>query len=153
MTGGTLDVGPALDELRAPQREDDEAAQYPQLESYSNALAKMCDDPGYPTLWPVGPAVERLAGEVVILSRGKVPTQGWNTDITSKRVLLVTVTAVTPLPLLAAAQHARSLGTAEVYSCAVRVQGVGCYEPPETLNAYIPLATEAVADPKAPQQL
>ena len=78
------------------------------------------------------------------------PRTGWNTDITAKRVLLVTVAAVTPLPLLAAAQHARSLGAAEVYSCGVRVQGLRPDEVPEILNAYIPLTTEqAVGDPEA----
>jgi hypothetical protein len=150
MTSGTLDVGPALDELRAAQREDDEAAQHPQLESYGNALAKICHDLGYPTVWPVGPAAERLAGAAMILSQGKVHARGWNTDMTAKRVLLVTVTAVTPLPLLTAAHHARSLGAAEVYSCGVRVQGFRPDEVPEILNAYIPLATkQAVGDPEA----
>jgi hypothetical protein len=150
MTSGTLDVGPALDEVRTAQREDDEAAQHPQLESYGNALAKMCHDLGYPTVWPVGPAAERLAGAAMILSRGKVHARGWNTEITAKRVLLVTVTAVTPLPLVAAAQHARSLGAAEVYSCGVRVHGLRPDEVPKILNAYIPLTTEqAVGGPKA----
>jgi hypothetical protein len=146
MMSGTLDVGPALDEVRAAQREDDEAAQHPQLEGYGTALARMCHDLEYPTVWPVGPAAERLAAAAVILSHGKVHARGWNTDMTAKRVLLVTVTAVTPLPLLAAAQHARSLGAAEVYSCGVHVQGFRRDEVPEILNGYIPLTIEQTVE-------
>lgn len=142
MTSGTLDVGPALEEIRAAQREDDEAAQHPQLKSYATALAKMCRDLGDPVVWPVGPPAERLAGAAVILSGGEVFARGWTTDITGKRVLLVTVTAVTPLPLLAAAERARRLGATEIYSCGVRVEGLRSDELPETLDAYIPLTGE-----------
>jgi hypothetical protein len=145
MTSGILDVGPALEEIRAAQREDDEAAQHPYLRRYAAALAAICRDLGNPLVWPVGSPAEQLAGAAVILSGGKVSVRGWTTDVTDKRVLLLTITAVTALPLLAAAEHARRLGAAQVYSCGVRVQGLRADELPEILDAFLPLVAQDLA--------
>jgi len=142
MTRGTLNVGPALDRVIVAQREDDAAVSYPRLQTYSHMLTEVCERLEGPMVWPVGSSAERLAGAAVVLSGGRVKTRGWNTDLTGQRVLLLTVTAVTPLGLLEAAEHARALGATEVYACGVRVEGLQANEVPEILEAFIPLSSD-----------
>jgi len=138
MATKALDFGPALREVLAAQDEDDEAVSYTKLQCYGAALARLCSELGDPIVWPVGPAAERVAGAATILSHGDVRVRGWTTDMTSARVLLLTVTAATALPLADAAGRARALGAAEVFGCGVRVHGVGASS--KFLDSYVELA-------------
>lgn len=134
------DLGPALCEVLAAQREDDEAVGYGQLERHAMALSELSSKLGDPIVWPVGPAAERIAGAATILGGGNLRVRGGTTDLTAQRVLILAVAAVTPLPLLQAAGRARALGAAEVLGCGVRIQGIHAGQESEFLDRYIQLA-------------
>ncbi len=136
-----LEPGPGLAEVLATQSFDEQAVGYPQLERYAHALAKLCRELSYPLVWPVGPAAERLAGAAVIVSRGRIRPRGWTVSLRGERVLLVTVSSITPLPLFAAADQATLLGVAEVLACGVCVQGLEHALWPRPV-AYFPLACD-----------
>lgn len=119
--------GPGLAEVLAAQRADEDIVAYPQLEKYATALADLCQVLNGPSLWPVGTAAERLAGAAAVVGRGRVHFWGQGDDHFHQQVLLVTVSAVTPLALLFAADQARRLGATEVMACGVNVNGIGLY--------------------------
>ena len=125
MASGALDeIGPVLDEVLQAQRADDEAVSYPRLEHLAKALVELCRQLDNPVVWPVGRAAERLAGSAIALAAGQLRVRGAATDLTDQLVLLVTVTAVTPIPLLEAAEQAHRLGATKVFGCGVRVEGL-----------------------------
>jgi hypothetical protein len=92
------------------------------------SLAALCEDMGSPLVWPVGEAAERLAGAAVLASEGDTRVRGWTDDVRGERVLLATVAAVSPLGLIAAAEHARAMGAAEVHACGIEVAGLDAPE-------------------------
>lgn len=135
----TMEIGPMLREVMTAQRTDEEATAYPRLETYCAALVALCEDLDAPIVWPVGPAAERLAGGAVLLSEGRVRLHGWSSRLDGERVLLLTVAAVTPIDLLAAARHAKAVGARDVRACGVAVQAIEGSEIGGVLDGYAPL--------------
>jgi hypothetical protein len=133
------EVGPVLAEVLHAQREDDEAVSHPRLERLAEALIELCRQLDNPVVWPVGRAAERLTGSAIALAVGQLRVRGADTDLTDQPVLLVTVTAVTPIPLLDAAEQAHRLGVGKIYGCGVRVEGLQP-GPFKTLDSYMQLA-------------
>lgn len=138
---GTASIGPLLRELLLAQREDEDAVSYSRLEGYSAALVALSRKMGDPVVWPVGDSAQRLLGAALLTSQGRVRAYSWNTDVSGEAVLLVTITAVTPLPLLMAAEHARELGASEVHACGVAVKSVESL-PNASINSYVTLDKE-----------
>jgi hypothetical protein len=129
--------------LLAAHRTAEQITAYPELHSYASRLAVLCKDMDSPLVWPVGEAAERLAGAAVLESEGGIRVRGWTDDITEERVMLVTVAAVTPLALVQAADHARSMGAVEVHACGVVVAGLdaealGIYDSYTQLTVFEP---------------
>lgn len=119
-----IDCGPVLSEVLAAQRRDEEVVSYPSLMVYGHAIVRLSQDLGNPLLWPVGAPAERLVGAAVLLGGGTVRTQGWNSDCKGERVLLVVVSALTPLPLFSATEQAQRRGASEVVACGVDVRAL-----------------------------
>jgi hypothetical protein len=117
-------TGPLLAALMQAQQADEEALAYPRLEALAVSLCDHCDELHSPLVWPVGAAAERLVGASVLTSEGSIRVRGWRDDLRGERVLLATVTAVTPLSLVEAAKHARAMGAIEVHVCGVSVSGL-----------------------------
>jgi hypothetical protein len=116
--------GPLLAALIDAQREDEAALSYPRITSLAFALAEHCDDLGQPVVLPVGEAADRLLGATVVISEGEVRPRGWTGDLAGERVLLLSVSAVSPSSLVEAAGHARAMGAIEVHACGVNVTGL-----------------------------
>lgn len=139
VTSGVLsEVGPVLAEVLHAQREDDEAVSHPHLERLAEALIELCRQLHNPVVWPVGWAAERLTGSAIALAAGQLRVRGADIDLTDQSVLLVTVTALTPIPLLEAAEQAHRLGVGKIYGCGVRVEGLQP-GPFKTLDGYTQL--------------
>jgi hypothetical protein len=121
----TPEIGPRLAAVLMAQRADEDAVCYPNIEIYARGLVDLCRDLGDPTIWPVGPAAERLAGATTIVSKGRTRIHSWNGDLAAQSVLLVAVAGVSPLQLITVAEHARARGAVKVYGCGIRVLGTG----------------------------
>jgi hypothetical protein len=132
-------IGPMLAEVLSAQRKDEVATHYPQIEAHCIAIAKACERLDAPLVWPVSPAAERLAGAAALFTHGDVRLRGWSDRIDGERVLLLAVAAVTPIALLAAAEHARAVGAAEVYACGVAIEGVDAEDVQRHIDGYIQL--------------
>jgi hypothetical protein len=117
-------AGLLLRELLEAQRLAERATAYPLLRDCAARLVGRCRDLGWPLVWPVDEAADRLTGAATLLGEGKLRARGWGGNHAGDRVLLVAVAAVTPLPLIQAADHARALGVAEVHACGINVAGV-----------------------------
>ncbi len=117
-------LGPLLRGVLSAQRRNEDATSFPLIGEYAQRVVAICRECKDPLLWPVGSAAERLVGAAVMVSEGSIRVRGWSTDIPNEVVLLVGTSATTPLELLAAAAHARSLGATSVHACAIDVAGV-----------------------------
>jgi hypothetical protein len=73
--------------------------------------------------WPVGGAAERVIGVVGVRSRGATEIAAWNTPVAGRKILLVSIAAVSALGLQTAAEQLRRRGAVEVHACAVDVPG------------------------------
>jgi hypothetical protein len=146
-------IGPLLARVLLGQQHDEESTSYPFLASLSVVLIRVAEELSYPLIWPVGAAAERLAGAASVLSKGALRLVGWTEALRGKPVLLLTVTSVSPLPLLMAAEKARLLGAGHVHACGVWVQGIDSSVAMEGLDSYqpiLPLGEDALgfADPQ-----
>lgn len=140
-----LQLGPGLKQILVAQGLADEVVRHPQLEGYADALVALSHELGHPTVWPVGSSAEQLAGAANLLSCGGVRVLASDCDLEGERVLVLTVTALTPLPLLVAAGRAKLLGAVEIYGCGVQVAGLD-QAAGDILLGYFPLlATPAAA--------
>jgi len=119
-------VGPGLSQLLSAQRREDALIASPQLELYAQALVDTCRRiGGQPVVWPTSRASERLAGAASLLGGRAFRVRGSCGDVSGERVVVVAVTALTPLPLLTAAHHASALGAREVFAAGVEIDGLG----------------------------
>jgi phosphoribosylpyrophosphate synthetase len=110
--------GPLLAELLEAQRCEERAVAYPAF-----ALIERCEELGDPIVWPVGAAAERIAGAASVMAAGALNVATWNMSLAQHRVLLIAVVGTTPITMVAAAEHVKQLGAAEVHACAVDVVG------------------------------
>jgi hypothetical protein len=127
--------GPLLVELLEAQRCEERAVAYPALEHLAAALIEHCRELGDPIVWPVGAAAERIAGAATVMASGSLHVGTWNMSLAERRVLLLAVAGTTPMTMVAAAEHVRRLGAAEVHACAVNVAGAASAEGWETYAA------------------
>lgn len=114
-------AGQGLLRVLGAQRVGSELVRFPDLERLACALVTLSRDLGDPIVWPTGSDAEQLAGAATLLSRGEVRVLSSSDDLIGERVLVMTVAALTALPLLIAADRAKLRGAAEVYGCGVRV--------------------------------
>jgi hypothetical protein len=126
-------AGPLLSNLVSAHRAAERATAYPELSAYASSLAALCEDMGSPLVWPVDEAAQRLAGAAVLTSQGELRLRGWTDEIRGERVLLTCVAAVSPLGLIEAARHARTLGAIEVHACGIEVTG---FDSPELHDVF-----------------
>jgi hypothetical protein len=144
----TTTAGPLLTNLLAAHRTARRVTTYPALSSHASSLAALCEDLGSPLVWPVGEAAERLAGAAVLASEGEVRLRGWTDDVRGERVLLTTIAAVSPLGLIEAAKHARSMGAIEVHACGIEVAGMeGASQPFDSYSTLTTKQTSALLVP------
>jgi hypothetical protein len=144
-----LTPGPLLNDLFRVQRLNERAISFPQLAAYCDAVEASCEALGDPIVWPVGAAAERISGAVVLSSCGRVRVRDWNSRVDGEHVLLLTVAAVTPLGLVAAAKQAKALGARKVSACGVDVKGSEAAELREWIDGYLALSVASERKPLA----
>src|SRR4051794_10198854 len=64
-------------------------------------------------IWPIGAAAERAAAAVTLRSCGRVEVGTWNMPVAGRRLLLLTLAAVSPIEIELAAEQLRNRGAAE----------------------------------------
>jgi hypothetical protein len=133
----TVALGPLLEQVVDAQRANERVLSYPLIEHYARALADTSASLEHPVLWPVGDAAQRLVGATVLISAGRVRPHWWGIDLAGERVLLVAVTAATPLALGEAAERVRAFGAAQVHACGVSVEAID--EAESLFDSYVAL--------------
>lgn len=140
----TLKEGPLLEALLAAQRESESVVSYPEIERWAAALVDLSEELGEPLLFPVTAMAERLVGAAVAAGQGRLRVRSHCTTLEGESVLLLDLSAVTPLQILEAAQHARLLGAGEVKGCAVHLHSK---ERLEEIDGYLELTLRAAPTP------
>jgi hypothetical protein len=131
-----LVAGPLLAELVDAQVAAERELAYPNVRVWAQQVVQLCERLGGPLVWPVDAPAERLAGAAEVVGGGRLRVRGWTHGCEGERVLLLSVTAVTPAGILAAAEHARRLGAREVYACGVHIGGTENPAVKEALDSY-----------------
>ena len=115
------DAGPLLNRLLGAQRLEEQAVAYPEIEAVADAVMRRAVDLGDCLVWPVGAAAERVAGVATARARGAMSVAAWNTPVQGRRLLLLTVAAVSPLGLTSTAEQLRARGAIEIHACGLDV--------------------------------
>lgn len=132
-------AGPLLSRLLDAQALEARTVIYPALSACAEQVIGRVSELAGCILWPVGAAAERVAGAVTVVSKGKVETGTWNSEVDRRRVLVILVAGVSTLSLEAAIGQLRRRGALEVHGCGVAVEGAAELD---ALDSYTELSVD-----------
>jgi hypothetical protein len=116
-----LPPGPLLTGLLEVQELEAKLVAFGELERVADAAIRRADEVKGCVVWPIGAAAERVAAAVTIRGQGRVEVGTWNMSVQGRRLLLLTLAAVSPIEIELAAEQLRRRGASEVHACGVRV--------------------------------